>query len=153
MRVVLQRSKEASVTVSNRGVGKISHGLVILVGFTNNDTEKEIEYLVNKIINLRIFNDADGVMNKSLLDVSGEVLSISQFTLYADTKRGRRPSYVKALNGDEATWLYDKFNDCLRKYNLKVETGIFGSDMQVSLVNDGPVTIVLEKENCDEDKL
>ena len=147
MRVVLQRSKQASVSVNKKIVGEINNGLVILVGFTKGDTKEEIDYLANKIINLRIFDDDNSIMNKSLLDINGEVLSISQFTLYADTKSGRRPSYIKALNGNEAIKLYDEFNKCLKEKGIKVATGIFGSDMQVSLINDGPVTITLEKEN------
>ena len=105
----------------------------------------EIKYMVNKIINLRIFDDENGVMNKSLIDVNGSILSISQFTLYADTRKGRRPSYIKALSGDKAILLYDKFNNKLKEENIKVETGIFGADMKVSLINDGPITIMLEK--------
>lgn len=147
MKVVIQRSKEANVKVDNKIVGKINKGLVILVGFTQNDTEKEIEYIIDKIINLRIFDDENGVMNKSLLDVDGEILSISQFTLYADTKKGRRPSYINALNPTDAIKLYDNFNQKLKETNINIQTGIFGADMQVSLINDGPVTIVIEKNN------
>ena len=139
MRVLVQRSKESSVSVEDKIVGKIERGLVLFVGFTENDSEKEIEYLAKKVVNLRIFDDENGVMNKSILDVGG------QFTLYADTSKGNRPSYVKALNGSEATILYDKWNETLRKY-LYVETGIFGADMQVKIHNDGPITILLEKE-------
>ena len=146
MRVLVQRSKESSVSVENKIVGKIERGLVLFVGFTENDSEKEIEYLAKKVVNLRIFDDENGVMNKSILDVGGSILSISQFTLYADTSKGNRPSYVKALNGSEATILYDKWNETLRKY-LYVETGIFGADMQVKIHNDGPITILLEKED------
>jgi D-aminoacyl-tRNA deacylase len=118
---------------------------MLLVGFTDSDTDKEIDYMVDKIINLRIFDDENGVMNKSLINVNGSILSISQFTLYADTRKGRRPSYIKALNGDKAILLYDKFNNKLKEENIKVETGIFGADMKVSLINDGPITIMLEK--------
>ncbi len=146
MRVLVQRSKESSVSVEDKIVGKIERGLVLFVGFTENDSEKEIEYLAKKVVNLRIFDDENGVMNKSILDVGGSILSISQFTLYADTSKGNRPSYVKALNGSEATILYDKWNETLRKY-LHVETGIFGADMQVKIHNDGPITILLEKED------
>lgn len=145
MRIVVQRCKNASVTVSGEVVGKIDKGLMLLVGFTSGDDIKEINYLVDKVINLRIFDDENGVMNKSLLDVNGSVLSVSQFTLYADARKGRRPSYVKALGGDEASILYKKFNEELRK-NVIVEEGVFGADMQVNLTNDGPVTILLEKE-------
>ena len=145
MRLVVQRCSEASVSVNKEVVGKIGHGLMLLVGFTNGDSMAEITYLVDKVINLRIFDDDNGVMNKSLLDVGGSILSISQFTLYGDTKKGRRPSYVNALGGEEATKLYNLFNEELKKH-VAVEKGIFGADMKVSLINDGPVTILLEKE-------
>lgn len=141
MRVVIQRTLESSVEVDNKIVGQIKNGLTLLVGFGKNDSSKEIDYMVNKIINLRIFNDENNVMNKSLLEVGGEVLSISQFTLYADTSRGRRPSYFNAHSA--ASYLYDEFNEKLKKH-VNVETGIFGADMKVSLINDGPVTIILE---------
>jgi D-tyrosyl-tRNA(Tyr) deacylase len=141
MRVVIQRTLESSVEVDNKIVGQIKNGLTLLVGFGKNDSSKEIDYMVNKIINLRIFNDEKNVMNKSLLEVGGEVLSISQFTLYADTSRGRRPSYFNAHSA--ASYLYDEFNEKLKKH-VNVETGIFGADMKVSLINDGPVTIILE---------
>lgn len=146
MRLLVQRSKEASVTIDGKVHGKIDSGLVVLVGFTHTDTETEIEYLIDKLLHLRIFDDENGVMNRSLLDVGGEILSISQFTLYADTKKGRRPSYIAALNGDEATKLYDLFNQKIKEKGVKIETGIFGSDMKVALINDGPITILLEKE-------
>lgn len=141
MKVVIQRTKESNVKVNNKIVGQINKGLTILVGFSTNDTSKEIDYIVNKIVNLRIFDDENNIMNKSLLEVKGEILSISQFTLYADTSRGRRPSYIKAHKN--ALSLYEEFNNKLRQYT-KVETGIFGADMEVSLINDGPVTIILE---------
>lgn len=145
MKVLVQRVLSSSVEVNNKIVGQINKGLMLLVGFTDSDTDKEIDYMVDKIINLRIFDDENGVMNKSLIDVNGSILSISQFTLYADTRKGRRPSYIKALNGDKAILLYDKFNNKLKKENIKVETGIFGADMKVFLINDGPITIMLEK--------
>lgn len=145
MKVLVQRVLSSSVEVDNKIVGQIKKGLMLLVGFTDSDTDKEIDYMVDKIINLRIFDDENGVMNKSLIDVNGSILSISQFTLYADTRKGRRPSYIKALNGDKAILLYDKFNNKLKEKNIKVETGIFGADMKVSLINDGPITIMLEK--------
>lgn len=145
MKVLVQRVLSSSVEVDNKIVGQINKGLMLLVGFTDSDTDKEIDYMVDKIINLRIFDDENGVMNKSLIDVNGSILSISQFTLYADTKKGRRPSYIKALSGDKAILLYDKFNNKLKEENIKVETGIFGADMKVSLINDGPITIMLEK--------
>ena len=145
MKVLVQRVLSSSVEVDNKIVGQINKGLMLLVGFTDSDTDKEIDYMVDKIIKLRIFDDENGVMNKSLIDVNGSILSISQFTLYADTRKGRRPSYIKALNGDKAILLYDKFNNKLKEENIKVETGIFGADMKVSLINDGPITIMLEK--------
>ena len=145
MRVVVQRCKEASVKVDGKVVGEINEGLLLLVGFTMGDSLKEITYMADKIVNLRIFDDENGVMNKSLLDVNGSILSVSQFTLYGDASKGRRPSYTKALGGDEAIELYQLFNEELRK-KVSVEEGIFGADMKVSLINDGPVTILLEKE-------
>lgn len=146
MRVVVQRCMKASVQVENNTVGSIGKGLMLLVGFTYGDSEKEIDYMVDKIVHLRIFDDENGVMNQSLLDVSGSILSISQFTLYADTRKGRRPSYIKALNGEEAKGLYQLFNQKLRNAVELVEEGIFGADMKVDFINDGPVTIILEKE-------
>ncbi len=143
MRVILQRSLEAKVEINQKMVGKIDRGLVILVGFTDGDNSLIIDKMIEKIVNLRIFDDDSGIMNRSILDIKGEVLSVSQFTLYANTSKGRRPSYVEALNPKEATVLYDEFNQKLSSF-VKVETGIFGSDMQVSLINDGPVTISLE---------
>ena len=145
MRVLVQRVINSSVEVEGKVVGSIDKGLNILVGFTDSDTSKEIDYMVDKVINLRIFDDENGVMNKSLLDVGGSILSISQFTLYADASKGRRPSYIKALSGDKATVLYDEFNNKLKDHNIKVETGIFGADMKVNILNDGPVTIFIEK--------
>ena len=144
MRVLVQRSGKASVEVDGKKIGKIDEGLVLLVGFTEGDTIKEIEYLAKKIVNLRIFPDEDGVMNKSILDYGGSILSISQFTLYADTKKGNRPSYIAALRGEESSKLYDLFNEELRKY-VSVETGKFGADMIVSITNIGPTTILLER--------
>ena len=146
MRVLVQRSLNSSVTVENNIVGKIDSGLVIFSCFTHTDTISDIDYLVKKIVNLRIFDDDKGVMNKSILDTNGSILSISQFTLYADTRKGNRPSYINAMNGEEAVRLYDIFNQKLREY-VKVETGIFGSDMKVNIVNDGPVTIMLESRD------
>ena len=147
MRLVVQRSLESSVLVDSKKVGKINKGLVVLVGFKTDDSIEDIDYLVNKLINLRIFDDETGIMNKSLLDVKGEVLSISQFTLYASTKKGNRPSYIEALNNKEANILYDIFNNKLKELNIEVKTGIFGSDMKVLITNDGPVTIILESRN------
>jgi D-tyrosyl-tRNA(Tyr) deacylase len=144
MRVIVQRVKEASVSVDGKVVGAIKDGYMLLVGFTHTDTIENINNMVKKVINLRIMDDENGVMNKSILDIGGEILSISQFTLYGDARKGNRPSYILALKGEEATILYDKFNDELSKY-IHVEKGIFGANMQVSLVNDGPTTILLEK--------
>ena len=146
MRILVQRSLESSVTVDNIVVGSIDRGLVLLVGFTHTDTETNINKLVQKVLNLRIFEDENGVMNKSILDVGGSILSISQFTLYADTKKGNRPSYINAMPGEKSSILYDKFNQELEKY-IHVEKGIFGADMTVSITNSGPTTILLESEN------
>ena len=146
MRIIVQRCDRANVVVDKKIVGEIDKGMMLLVGFTHTDTEKEIDYLVNKVLNLRIFDDENGVMNKSLLDINGSILSISQFTLYGDARKGNRPSYINALGGDKATILYDEFNNKLKEQNVNVETGIFQADMKVSLINDGPVTIILEKE-------
>ena len=145
MRVVVQRSLASNVTIDSKIVGSIKSGLVLLVGFTPGDTEKEIDYMVKKVLNLRIFDDENGVMNKSILDVGGEILSISQFTLYGNAEKGNRPSYIDAMKGEEATVLYDLFNNKLREH-IKVETGQFGADMLVNINNNGPVTILLEKE-------
>lgn len=145
MKVLVQRVTSANVKVNNKVVGEINRGLLLFVGFTQSDTTKEIDYMVDKVINLRIFDDENGVMNKSLLDTEGSILSVSQFTLYADSSKGRRPSYINALNGDKAIILYDEFNKKLKENNVKVETGIFGAYMQVELINDGPITIMLEK--------
>lgn len=143
MRVVVQRSKYSKVEVDSKLVNEIPFGLVLLVGFTEGDSEKEIEKIAKKIVNLRIFDDENGVMNKSILDVGGQILSISQFTLYGDATKGNRPSYIKALNGKEAIKLYESFNMELNKY-VKTLSGVFGADMEVSILNDGPVTILLE---------
>lgn len=144
MRVLVQRSGKSSVTIDNEVVGKIDGGLVLLVGFTEGDDLSKIEYLAKKVVNLRIFPDENDVMNKSILDYGGSILSISQFTLYADTHKGNRPSYIEALRGEESTKLYDLFNEELRKY-VEVETGRFGADMVVNITNIGPTTILLER--------
>ena len=144
MKVVVQRCKNGKVLVDNKIVGKIDNGLMILVGFTDGDDKEKLEYLAKKIVNLRIFPDDDGVMNKSVLDIGGKILSVSQFTLYADTKKGNRPSYINALNGEKSIKLYEEFNNILKKY-IDVETGIFGSDMEVAFTNVGPTTIILER--------
>lgn len=143
MRVVVQRVNKSSVTVDGKVVGKIDKGFTLLVGFTQGDTIEDIKYMVKKIVNLRIMDDENGVMNKSILDAGGDILSISQFTLYGDAKKGNRPSYIKALGGSEASPMYDQFNEMLREH-VKVETGIFGAEMKVMIENDGPVTILLE---------
>ncbi len=144
MRVLVQRSGYSTVSVSEKIVGKIDSGLVLFVGFTDGDDIEKIKYLVKKILNLRIFSDENGVMNKSILEYGGDILSISQFTLYADTNKGNRPSYFKALKGEYSSKLYDSFNEELKKY-IKVETGIFGADMNVNINNIGPTTIMLER--------
>ena len=144
MKIVVQRVTNASCEVDKKIVGQIDKGLMLLVSFTQTDDEKKIDWMVNKVLNLRIFDDESGIMNKSVLDINGSILSISQFTLYGDANKGNRPSYIHALRGEEAIKLYDLFNDKL-KSQIKVETGIFGADMKISLVNDGPVTILLEK--------
>lgn len=144
MRVLVQRSNEAFCKVNNKITGQIKSGLVLLVGFTNGDDLENIKYLAKKVVNLRIFPDESGVMNKSILDVGGSILSISQFTLYADCKKGNRPSYTNALKQEEASVLYKEFNEELRKY-IEVEEGIFQADMEITLTNVGPTTIMLEK--------
>ncbi len=146
MRIIVQRCDKAEVRVEGNVVGKINYGMMLLVSFTYGDSEKEIDYLVNKVLNLRIFDDENGVMNKSILDINGEILSISQFTLYANTSKGNRPSYIDALKGEDAIKLYDMFNEKL-KSKIHTETGVFGAEMKVDFINDGPITILLEKEN------
>ncbi len=144
MRILVQRSNYASVSIDNKIVGEIPSGLVLLVGFTEGDNEETIDYLVNKVVNLRIFEDENGVMNKSILDYGGEILSISQFTLYANTKKGNRPSYIEALRPEEATKLYDLFNQKISAI-IPTKFGVFGADMLVTINNVGPTTIMLEK--------
>ena len=144
MRVLVQKSLKSSVVVNDKTVGSIEHGLVLLVGLTDGDNSSTIDYMVKKVLNLRIFEDENGVMNKAILDVGGDILSISQFTLYGDATKGNRPSYVKALSGDKAYPLYEEFNKKLSEY-VKVQTGIFGANMKVNIINDGPTTILLER--------
>ena len=139
MKVVVQKVLNASVVVNKEEVGKINSG------FTHNDDISNIKYIVNKIVNLRVFEDSNNVMNLSALELNKELLVVSQFTLYADTSKGNRPSYINSLKHEEANVLYDLFVEELKKSNLKVETGIFRSDMKVSLINDGPTTIIIEK--------
>ncbi|CEG23050.1 D-tyrosyl-tRNA(Tyr) deacylase [Planococcus massiliensis] len=146
MRVVLQRSKEASVTVDGEVTGSIESGYVLLVGVTHEDTQKDVDYVAGKIAQLRLFEDEDGKMNRSILENGGDILSISQFTLYGDVKKGRRPSFIQAARPETAEPIWEAFNDALRNNGLKVETGIFGAMMDVELVNDGPVTIVVESK-------
>lgn len=145
MKAVVQRSKKSSVSVDGEIIGSIDSGLVILLGINVNDTIADLEYIVKKVLNLRIFDDENGVMNKSIIDVGGSILSISQFTLQADTKKGNRPSYINAMRGEDAISLYEKFNQELSKV-VRVETGSFGAEMEVSITNDGPVTIILDSK-------
>jgi D-tyrosyl-tRNA(Tyr) deacylase len=148
MRVVIQRVSEASVTVDENITGQISIGLLVLLGIEDADTIDDIEWLSNKIINLRIFNDEHNVMNKSVIEVNGDILLVSQFTLHASTKKGNRPSYIKASKADVAIPIYEKMIAQLEKeLNKKIQTGIFGADMKVRLLNDGPVTIVIDSKN------
>jgi D-tyrosyl-tRNA(Tyr) deacylase len=147
MRVVLQRVKSADVSIENKVVGQIDAGYVLLVAISDNDTEDELDYLVRKITKLRVFEDTIGKMNLSIEDISGQILSISQFTLYADTKKGNRPSFTKAGQPDFANKMYQLFNEKLRDTGLTVATGEFGADMQVQLINDAPVTIIFDTEN------
>ena len=143
MKVVVQRSKKSSVSVEGKLVNEIDNGMVLLVSFTQEDTIDNILKMTKKIANLRIFDDENGVMNKSILDVGGEILSISQFTLYGDTTKGNRPSYMKALNGEEAIKLYETFNEEMNKY-VVTKPGIFGAEMMVNISNDGPITLIME---------
>ncbi|WP_019242722.1 MULTISPECIES: D-aminoacyl-tRNA deacylase [Bacillus] len=145
MKIVLQRSKQASVTVDGKVVGKIDNGLVLLVGVTHEDTVDAAKFLADKVVNLRIFEDGEGKMNLSLLDVGGDILSISQFTLYGDCQKGRRPNFMEAAKPEFANEIYNVFNEALSSKGVKVETGIFGAMMDVQLINDGPVTLILEK--------
>ena len=147
MRVVLQRVAHASVTVEEKVIGKIQRGFLLLVGVTHDDAMEDMEYLVRKIVQMRIFEDEDGKLNRSIQDIGGEILSVSQFTLYADTKKGNRPSFSKAAPGDVALEMFEQFNGLLRETGIPVETGQFGADMKVELLNDGPVTILLDSKN------
>jgi len=146
MKVVLQRSKYSNVEIDNKIYNEINSGIVAFSCFTEGDTLEDIDYIVKKIVNLRIFDDENGVMNKSIIDVGGNILSISQFTLYADTKKGNRPSYIRALKGEESIKLYDLFNEKLNKI-VPTVTGIFGADMKVNIENDGPITIIIDSKN------
>ncbi|MFE4704793.1 D-aminoacyl-tRNA deacylase [Peribacillus simplex] len=146
MRVVLQRSKAAKVVVADQVIGQIDSGLVLLVGVTHGDTIDDAAYLADKIVNLRIFEDENEKMNHSLLDVGGSILSVSQFTLYGDCRKGRRPNFMDAARPEEANELYEAFNEELRKKGVHTETGQFGAMMDVQLTNDGPVTLMLESK-------
>ena len=146
MRVVLQRVAHASVTVEKKVIGKIQRGFLLLVGVTHDDAMEDMEYLVRKIVQMRIFEDEEGKLNRSIQDIGGEILSVSQFTLYADTKKGNRPSFSKAAPGDVALEMFEQFNGLLRETGVPVETGQFGADMKVELLNDGPVTILLDSK-------
>lgn len=147
MRIVIQRTKKASVTIDNKVKSAIGKGMLILLGIEDNDTKEDIEWLTNKVINLRIFDDENGVMNKSVKEADGEILVVSQFTLHASTKKGNRPSYIKASKPDFAIPMYEQF--CLSVeagLNKKIGTGEFGADMKVELINDGPVTIIIDSK-------
>ena len=146
MRIVLTTVQNASVTIDGKLYSQISKGYLLLVGFTHDDNEEIASKMVDKILSLRVFPDKNGNTNLSLYDVDGEILSVSQFTLYANTKKGRRPSFVDAMRPDEATKLYDFFNKLLKEKYQKVQTGIFGADMKVESINDGPFTIILDSE-------
>ena len=147
MKVVLQRVAHASVTVDEKVIGKIQRGFLLLVGVTHDDAMEDMEYLVRKIVQMRIFEDEEGKLNRSIQDIGGEILSVSQFTLYAETKKGNRPSFSKAAPGDVALEMFEQFNSLLRDTGIPVETGQFGADMKVELLNDGPVTILLDSKN------
>ena len=145
MKVVLQRVQRASVTIAQKRIAQIKNGALLLVGFGQNDDEQTVDYLARKISKSRIFSDQDGKINLAINDVQGQILSVSQFTLYADTAKGNRPSFVDALNPQQAEKLYELFNEKLRASGCDVQTGVFGSDMQVELVNDCPLTIIYER--------
>lgn len=148
MRLVIQRVKSASVKIEGAISGSIDKGLLILVGITHDDAVEDVDWLVNKVVNMRIFSDAEGKMNLSLIDIDGEALVVSQFTLHASTKKGNRPSYVKSARPEVAIPLYELFVDTLsRKRKKEITTGQFGADMQIELINDGPVTIIIDSKN------
>jgi D-tyrosyl-tRNA(Tyr) deacylase len=146
MRVVIQRSNQAKVTVEGKITGQIEFGFVVLVGITHEDSLEDAQFVADKIANLRVFEDNEGKMNRSLLDVGGQVLSISQFTLYGDCRKGRRPNFMQAAKPEHAKPLYEQFNDALREKGIKVETGVFGAMMDVQLNNHGPVTVIIESK-------
>ncbi|WP_226535278.1 D-aminoacyl-tRNA deacylase [Fictibacillus halophilus] len=144
MKIVLQRAKNAAVSVDSEVKGQIDRGLMLLVGVTHEDTERDADYLAEKIINLRIFEDENGKMNLSLKDTEGSILSISQFTLYGDTKKGRRPNFMDAAKPDQAKQIYDYFNEKMKTLGIHVQTGVFGAMMDVEFTNDGPVTLIMD---------
>ncbi|SEI71238.1 D-tyrosyl-tRNA(Tyr) deacylase [Kandleria vitulina] len=146
MKVILQRVTHASCVVDEQVTGEIKDGYMALVGISTEDQEDVLEKMADKVVNLRVFSDEEGKMNRSLLDVKGEILSISQFTLYADAKKGRRPSFTHAAKPDVSLPMYNQFNELLKAKGVHVETGIFGADMKISLLNDGPVTIILDSD-------
>ena len=145
MRLLIQRVSKASVKVEGECVGKINKGFLVFLGITHEDTKDNVDYLVNKLYNLRVFEDENEKMNLSIKDINGEILIVSQFTLYADTSHGNRPSFINAAKPDEANELYEYFIEKAKQTGIKIEAGIFGADMKVELLNDGPVTILLEK--------
>lgn len=146
MKVVVQRAKRAKVTVNGETVGSIGHGLVLLVGVTHSDTIEDAAFVADKIAHLRIFEDESGKMNLSVLDVGGDILSVSQFTLYGDCRKGRRPNFMEAAKPDHALPIYEALNEALRQKGIRVETGKFGAMMEVELINDGPVTLIVESK-------
>lgn len=146
MKVVIQRVRHASCTIDSQITGSIDQGFCVLVGFTQSDTEAVVDKVVKKIVSLRVFSDEEGKMNRSLLDMGGKILSISQFTLYADCKKGNRPGFTRAARPEQSIPLYEYFNQAIASAGIPVETGVFGADMQIELCNDGPVTIVLDSE-------
>jgi D-tyrosyl-tRNA(Tyr) deacylase len=148
MKLVIQRVKESSVEIDNKIKAEIGKGLLVLIGISQEDNKLDVEWLANKVLNIRIFNDLDGVMNKSIIDIKGEILIISQFTLMALTKKGNRPSYIKSASHEIAIPLYNYFIELLEsKLNKRIKTGIFGADMKVRSINDGPVTIIIDSKN------
>lgn len=146
MRLVVQRVTSSKVTVDNEVIGSINKGFNVLIGFSNDDTIEDLKYLKDKLVNLRVFEDENDKMNLSLLDINGDILAISQFTLYGDCRKGRRPNFMNAMGGDSAIKLYEEFVAMLKETGLKVETGKFGADMKVDIQNDGPVTILLDSK-------
>ncbi|MCR5332904.1 MAG: D-tyrosyl-tRNA(Tyr) deacylase [Bacilli bacterium] len=146
MRILIQNVIDAKVSIDNKIVGKISRGFCLFVGFTHSDDKEMVDKMVNKLLSLRLFNDENGKTNLSLKDIGGEILSISQFTLYGSLKDGRRPAFIDAMRPDEATKLYDYFNEKLRESEFNIQTGVFGADMKVTLTNDGPFTIMLDSK-------